>query len=1031
MRTKLLRKLKKLGTMALAIALAVTMIANSGNISALAFEETGALVEEGTPEEKDAPEGDAAPGGEEILSSMLFLDEEQEVIADENAVVTFQYRLEVNAATTSSTVELALGDGILANAPTVTSPVENKTHQFTFAGWFYDATFQNPVGAEDVLTTTTDFQIYAKYDMVTIAYFYVLNPGLTLPSEAGQYHSNQYTNGVKVYGALPLSYNPTVIYNGAHIYNPVNIAAGLDSTVFNAGATLPDATQFKTIAGRGVALPAGSVLTWYVVKTSSGRYHVDGYVSGQAFSVTFNYYNDFLITDSNKISSTQTTLLGQSALPPSLEAVQRTGYTFEGWDSDAWTSVSGNTNVNAVYKIKSYPVSYVNDLNTSLVSVSAEHGTIAGLSKPATPSSEQPAIVDGVKKNYTFKTWAVVNEDLTLSEVDVDTYEITAPVTFKAVYTSEDLAYAITYDLVGGALEDGMTNPELVEVGAEPITLHNPTKFGYTFNGWLQGEGSTPVNPFVIQNLEGPLYLVADYSANVHQVTYHFKNRSIDKRKAVAATTTAPIAFGSTVLFTAPDMTTQGTFETLTREYVFEGWFYDEAFTMPVLEEDLLNVDQNIDVYAKYKEQTIAYFYVLNPGLSMPDEAGQYASNRYSNGVKLYGVLPLTYNGGYVLNTEDLAAGLDASVFTEGTVFPTASQFRTTQGRGTNLPENAQITWYVVKTAGGTYHIDGFVNNQEYPLTINYVYEGEEAEQAAATYTAMVGFEDAFAVPSPAIEFYTPSLSTVSGVMTGDDTNPLTGLTYTVVYSRTTVPFTVNYYSGSLTGIWLNAVTLNVNLDVLSAPDAQAQLAAMAGVNTYRPGNMSSGLIRQFDTENRVMGIVYEPIEVVKSYTVTFVDQFGNTLKTETVTEGNDATAPATLAIAGFTFANWDKAFTDITADTVVTALYTAIPAPGPAPAPTPTPTPAPAEEVVVIEEEETPLVETPEEVVEETPAPEEEVVEIEEEETPLAVLEGDCIIHWIILLITAMYAVYGVLRAVARNKKIRQLQGANDQVNA
>lgn len=205
----------------------------------------------------------------------------------------------------------------------------------------------------------------------------------------------------------------------------------------------------------------------------------------------------------------------------------------------------------------------------------------------------------------------------------------------------------------------------------------------------------------------------------------------------------------------------------------------------------------------------------------------------------------------------------------------------------------------------------------------------------------------------------------------------------------------------------------------------------MAGVNTYRPGNMSSGLIRQFDTENRVMGIVYEPIEVVKSYTVTFVDQFGNTLKTETVTEGNDATAPATLAIAGFTFANWDKAFTDITADTVVTALYTAIPAPGPAPAPTPTPTPAPAEEVVVIEEEETPLAETPEEVVEETPAPEEEVVEIEEEETPLAVLEGDCIIHWIILLITAMYAVYGVLRAVARNKKIRQLQGANDQVNA
>lgn len=117
----------------------------------------------------------------------------------------------------------------------------------------------------------------------------------------------------------------------------------------------------------------------------------------------------------------------------------------------------------------------------------------------------------------------------------------------------------------------------------------------------------------------------------------------------------------------------------------------------------------------------------------------------------------------------------------------------------------------------------------------------------------MVGFEDSFTVASPAIEFYTPSLSTVSGVMTGDDSNPLTGLTYTVVYSRTTVPVTVNYYLGSLAGPWLNAIVLNVNLNVLSASDAQEQIAAMAGINSFRPGNTGSGVIRQFEADNRVM----------------------------------------------------------------------------------------------------------------------------------------------------------------------------------
>ncbi len=63
--------------------------------------------------------------------------------------------------------------------------------------------------------------------------------------------------------------------------------------------------------------------------------------------------------------------------------------------------------------------------------------------------------------------------------------------------------------------------------------------------------------------------------------------------------------------------------------------------------------------------------------------------------------------------------------------------------------------------------------------------------------------------------------------------------------------------------------------------------------------------------------------EVVKKYTVTFKDWDGTVLKTETVEDGKGAAAPAEPARNGYTFNGWDKAFSEVTGDLVVTATYT------------------------------------------------------------------------------------------------------------
>ena len=59
-----------------------------------------------------------------------------------------------------------------------------------------------------------------------------------------------------------------------------------------------------------------------------------------------------------------------------------------------------------------------------------------------------------------------------------------------------------------------------------------------------------------------------------------------------------------------------------------------------------------------------------------------------------------------------------------------------------------------------------------------------------------------------------------------------------------------------------------------------------------------------------------------ESHTVTFVDWDGTVLDTQTVAYGQGATAPANPSRANYVFAGWDTAFTAVTENLTVTALY-------------------------------------------------------------------------------------------------------------
>lgn len=82
-------------------------------------------------------------------------------------------------------------------------------------------------------------------------------------------------------------------------------------------------------------------------------------------------------------------------------------------------------------------------------------------------------------------------DDKSVEVVINDENTITMPnhdVTVEAVF--EPITYSICYDLDGGALREGETNPESYTIESGEITLNNPVRIGYTFVGWT-GTGLT------------------------------------------------------------------------------------------------------------------------------------------------------------------------------------------------------------------------------------------------------------------------------------------------------------------------------------------------------------------------------------------------------------------------------------------------------------------------------------------------------------------------------------------------------------
>ncbi len=187
--------------------------------------------------------------------------------------------------------------------------------------------------------------------------------------------------------------------------------------------------------------------------------------------------------------------------------------TKEGYVFDKWIIVSGSDSeiignklkvgteevtVKAIYK-QLYTLTI--NLNGGSSSQSLTHYMLEGTTL---------ILTEPTKNGYTFNGWT--GEGINGGTFTMGSSNVTISASWNVIN------YTITYNLNGGS----GNNPSSYNIDTTTFTLANPTKTGYTFNGWTGSNGSSPQTSVTIsKGSQGDKTYTANWTAKSYTITYN------------------------------------------------------------------------------------------------------------------------------------------------------------------------------------------------------------------------------------------------------------------------------------------------------------------------------------------------------------------------------------------------------------------------------------------------------------------------------------------------------------------------------
>lgn len=354
--------------------------------------------------------------------------------ADVPVTVTFEdiyYNIsyELNGGTvTSNPVKALINTNTTLNEPTKTG--------YTFSGWTVSSGTATISDSTLKITAENDVKLTANWTANTYNVYYNNGTSDILLSTSGCTYDEFCT----------LDLSKIVLASG---YQLDHIEATIDGSTSVVGDKVYNLTT-----------------------TANGKFYVTPVFEKIQYSITYNLNGGKITNENSSVITVGTTL--------TLTEPTREGYTFAGWEVTSGSANVTNTSVvlknvgdvslKAKWNVKQFTIDF--DLNDGVGTVSSVSCTYVSCELPDTIPT---------KTGYDFEGW--MYEGTLYEAGDKVTIEATGTITLTAKWVNSKV-YKIKYDLDGGTF-DG--TPVITFIAGETSVLPNPTKDGYTFNGWYSG----------------------------------------------------------------------------------------------------------------------------------------------------------------------------------------------------------------------------------------------------------------------------------------------------------------------------------------------------------------------------------------------------------------------------------------------------------------------------------------------------------------------------------------------------------------
>ena len=132
-------------------------------------------------------------------------------------------------------------------------------------------------------------------------------------------------------------------------------------------------------------------------------------------------------------------------------------------------------------------VTYLDDYS---ITYKLNGGTVATPNRTSySKTTDTFTLTNPTKDYYDFNGWRLDKNPDLLTSVTISKGS-TGNRTYTAIFSPTE--YTISYNLNGGELASGVTNPTSYNFESAAITLNNPSKDGYLFLGWLLNDATSP-----------------------------------------------------------------------------------------------------------------------------------------------------------------------------------------------------------------------------------------------------------------------------------------------------------------------------------------------------------------------------------------------------------------------------------------------------------------------------------------------------------------------------------------------------------